>query len=255
LYREYKVSVVTVVLNGASTLLRAIESVADQDYPLVEHIIVDGGSTDGTLDIVVAAGDRIDRLIEGPDSGIAEAMNKGLAAATGDLILFLHADDRFESSHSLALAMTKVTDLEHIWAFDILFGTGIRQSRSVPRPFNWWTWFKNPLPHQGVLCPRSVFDRIGGFDESLRIDMDYDLWLRAYLAGISLRRVNKVLAVMADSGISSRRDWPGLRARFAEERTVQHRHARTRIWRWAYALYWPLYLGYRRVRCGLRGSP
>jgi hypothetical protein len=80
--------------------------------------------------------------------------------------------------------------------------------------------------------------------------MNCDFWLRAHLAGAPLLRVNEVLAVMGDSGISSLFD---LRARFTEERTVQRRHAGTKSWRWLCAPYWPLYLGYRRLRCGLRG--
>jgi glycosyltransferase involved in cell wall biosynthesis len=251
--RKYKVSIVTVVFNGASTLPQTLASVTEQDYTNLEYVVVDGGSTDGTLDLLAAAGEHIDCLIEGPDSGIAEAMNKALEAATGDLVMFLHSDDRFLSRESLSLAVDCIVDLEHIWAFDILFGEGPHAVRAGPRPFNWWTWFKNPLPHQGVLCPRRVFDEIGGFDESLRIDMDYDFWLRAYLAGVPLRRVNEVLAVMGSSGVSSRRDWQGLKARFGEERAVQRRYAHNRPWNWVYAMYWPLYLGYRRVRGGLRG--
>jgi glycosyltransferase involved in cell wall biosynthesis len=250
---HYKVSVITAVLNGAETLSGTIESVAGQDYPNLEYIIVDGGSSDGTLDLLARHGDVIDRCISGPDSGIADAMNKGLRAASGDLLLFLHADDRFLDGSALSSAMARVDSLDAIWAFDILFGEGGRQTRCSARPFNAWTRFKNPLPHQGVLCPRRVFDRLGGFDTTLRIDMDYDLWLRAYLADIPLRRIRQVLAVMGSGGISSRRDWAGLSRRFAEERRVQMAHAAGTAWAALYALYWPVYLGYRRLRaaCGI----
>jgi glycosyltransferase involved in cell wall biosynthesis len=243
--------VITVVLNGAATLSRTIGSIREQDYAQLQYILVDGGSTDGTLDIVERNRDQIDVLVSGPDSGIAQAMNNGLVRASGDLVLFLHAEDRFVSPEALSRAMAQVSDLDHIWACDILFGTGEDQVRASPRPFNWWAWFKNPLPHQGVLCPRRLFGRLGGFDESLRIDMDYDFWLRAYRAGTPLARVDLVLTVMGDSGVSSRRDWQGLRARFAEERRVQLRNTREKGWRWVFALYWPLYLGYRRVRAAV----
>jgi hypothetical protein len=77
--------------------------------------------------------------------------------------------------------------------------------------------------------------------------MDYDFWMRAYLAGVPLRRVPDVLAVMGDRGISSQRDWNGLYARFLEEQKVQNKHAEGAIWRWMYRTYWPLYLGFRRM--------
>ena len=245
---NYKVSVITAVLNGADTLSRTINSVAQQDYPAMEYIVVDGGSTDGTLELIESACDIVDCCIEGPDSGIAEAMNKGLSQATGDLVLFLHADDCFADNKALTRAMMQVDNLDTIWAFDILFGDDQRQIRRSPRPFSVWTRFKNPLPHQGVLCPRRVFDKLGAFDPSLRIDMDYDFWLRAYLADVPLRQVPEVLAVMGSGGVSSRRDWTGLSARFREERRVQLKHAAGMAWRLLYAAYWPLYLAYRRLR-------
>jgi len=246
--RNYKVSVITAVLDDVENLPGVIDSVAGQDYPNLEYIIVDGDSTDGTLDLIERHREVVDCCVTGPDSGIAEAMNKGLKQASGDLLLFLHADDRLVDASALSRTVAEVDSLDAIWAFDILLGEGDAQVRCAARPFNIWTRFKNPLPHQGVLCPRRLFDRLGQFDTSLCIDMDYDLWLRAYLAGMPLRRVHKVLAVMGSDGISSRRDWAGLSARFREERRVQERHASGSFWLCLYWLYWPLYLGYRRLR-------
>lgn len=251
---RYKVSIITAVLNARATLAQTIASIAAQDYPALEYIIVDGGSTDGTREVIADWRDRVDVLIEEQDSGIAEAMNKGLARASGDLVLFLHADDRLADDAALTRAVSAIDSSDAIWAFDILFGTVGHPRRYSPRPFNAWTRFKNPLPHQGVLCPRRLYDRLGGFDPSLKICMDYEFFLRAYLAGITLRRVPTILAVMGSAGVSSRRDWDGLRARLGEERRVQARHAGGAAWRAVSALYWPLYLSYRRVRA-LRGGP
>jgi glycosyltransferase involved in cell wall biosynthesis len=245
---RYRVTVITAVLNDEAGLRRTLESIAAQTYPAVEAIVIDGGSTDGTQEVLRQYAERISYWVSEPDSGIAEAMNKGLAQAAGDLVLFLHGDDCFVDDQSLERAMAYVTDTDSIWAFDILHGSDGRLVRRSPRPFNLWTWFKNPLPHQGVLCPLDVFRALGAFDPSLMIDMDYDFWLRAYRAGIGLKRVPEVLAIMNDAGVSSRRDWPGLSARFREERLVQMRHAQASRWRWLYTLYWPLYLGYRRLR-------
>lgn len=245
---KYKVSIITAVLNGVGTLSQTIRSIGGQDYPPIEYIIVDGGSHDGTLGLIERAKDVVDRFVTGPDSGIAEAMNKGIAQATGDLVLFLHSDDHFVDNTALTRALANIDSLDAIWAFDILFDDGIRQTRRTPRPFNAWTRFKNPLPHQGVLCPRRVFDKLGLFDSSFRIDMDYDFWLRAYLAGVPLFRVPEVLAVMGAGGVSSRCDWAGLAARLREERQIQSKHADSMIWRGLYLVFWPLYLSYRRLR-------
>ena len=245
---SYRVSVVTAVRNDRDGLRRTLESITAQRYPAVEAVVIDGGSSDGSVAVLQEYADRLHYWVSEPDTGIADAMNKGLARAGGDLVLFLHAGDRFADDGALERAMAHVTDTGSIWAFDILHGSAGRYRRTSPRPFNAWTWLKNPLPHQGVLCPRGVFAELGGFDTSLKIDMDYDFWLRAYRAGCKLRRVTEVLAIMDDGGISSRRDWPGLSARFREERRVQLRHAQASPWRWLYRLYWPLYLGYRRLR-------
>lgn len=243
-----RVSIVTVVLNRVRELEMNLRSVAEQDYPWCEHIVIDGGSVDGSVELIRRHAAQLAFWSSGPDGGISDAMNQGVAHATGDLVLFLHADDRFPDSQTLSRAMAQVNDAQQVWAFDILFGEGEQQVRCTPRSFNLWTRFKNPLPHQGVLCPRVLFDQLGVFDLSLKVCMDYDFWLRAYLAGIKLQRIPEILAVMNNAGVSSRRDWAGLSSRFKEERLVQQRHARSKPWRVLYALYWPLYLGYRRAR-------
>lgn len=230
-----------------------VVSVASQRYGNLEYIVVDGGSTDGTLEVLTDHAAYIDLVINGPDGGIADAMNRALRVVSGDLVLFLHADDRFVSPDALGSALAHISDLDHVWAFDVLFGSGVEARRISPRPFNPWVWLKNPLPHQGVLCPTTVFERLGLFDASLKVDMDYEFWLRAYRAGFGVRRVPEVLTVMGDQGVSSRSDWRGLSARFAEERHVQAIHAQEKPWRWLYQVYWPCYLLYRRLRCEIRG--
>jgi glycosyltransferase involved in cell wall biosynthesis len=243
--------VITVVLNGEASLSRLFDSVAHQDYLNLQYIVVDGGSADGTLDVIAAHRSSINVVIRGPDSGIAEAMNKGLAEAKGDFVLFLHADDRFVDSHALSRVMPYLQDTNRIWACEVLFGEGGTQRRLRPRPFNFWARLRNPLPHQGVLFPRRLFDQLGVFDTRWRISMDYELWLLAMSALIPLVRVPEVISVMGDTGVSSRRDWTGLRARLNEERSMQRRYAPNRQWRLVYAFFWPAYLAYRRFRCWL----
>ncbi len=224
---------------------------AEQDYPSIEYIIIDGGSTDGTLGVIEENAGRIDQWVSEPDSGIAEAMNKGLARATGDLILYLHSDDRFTDGGALSRAMSQVTGLDRIWAFGVRYGAEQRAPTLYPRPFNLWTRFKTPLLHQGVLFPRALMQALGGFDTSLRIAMDYEYWMRAHVSGISVHRVRQVLTVMGDQGLGSATDWESLRERFREERLVQHRYCPNMAWTCLYEIYWPVYLAYRKSRAVL----
>ena len=92
-----KISVITTVLNARETLPDALESLWSQDYPDIEHIVIDGGSTDGTLALIESHRHRIDYISSEPDEGLYDAFNKGIRAATGDIVGFLHADDLFAS--------------------------------------------------------------------------------------------------------------------------------------------------------------
>ena len=95
-----KISIVTVCYNSVLTIRDTIDSVLSQDYPNVEYIIVDGGSTDGTMDIVRGFSDKIDVIISEPDHGIYDAMNKGIEAASGEFVGFLNSDDFYATEHS-----------------------------------------------------------------------------------------------------------------------------------------------------------
>jgi glycosyltransferase involved in cell wall biosynthesis len=244
-----KISIVAATLNSARVLRENLESVLSQKYRNIETIVIDGGSTDGTLEILAEYGDRLSYWSSGPDRGISDAMNKGIQQATGDFVLFLHSDDRFASASSLANAVNAIDDERPaVWAFDVLFQTPSGFKRLTPRPFNWWTNFKNPLPHQGVLCPRGLFAELGKFDTELHVEMDYEFWLRAYRRGVTVKTIRGVLAVMGDTGVSSRRDWSSLQRRFQEERAIHERYARNWLWRVVYRTYWPMYFTYRAIR-------
>lgn len=245
-----RISVITASSNALPGLKLTVDSVRVQTFRDYEHIIVDGASTDGTPDWLAAQGDAL-RWVSEPDDGIADALNKGLAMARGEYVLVLQAEDTLLSPESIAEAVTEL-DGSDIVSFDVIFVTprGDRQLRS--RGFSSKLAFKTTIPHQGALCRRALFDRIGAFDPSFRIALDYEFFLRAHRAGATLKLVARPLARMPDTGVSSRLGWRSLKSRFDEERRVQQRHAPGLAMSAVYALYWPSYLTYRKLRSAVR---
>lgn len=241
-----KITIVTITYNSERYLEQTITSVIGQTYTNREYIVVDGNSSDGTLDIIKKYESEIDNWISEPDNGIADAMNKGIDLATGDYILFLHSDDYLVNSSVLERASEYLGDRFDIFFFQVLQDINGQNQVSSNRSLGWLTNFKMGSCHQGQLCSRKLFQRIGKFDTSFKIDMDYDLILRAYRAGASCNSVNMPLAVMRLIGISSRTDWKSLRERFDEERRVHFKNCTTIWMRLLYIFYWMMYLPYRK---------
>lgn len=247
------VTAVTVVLNGARHLRDCLQSVADQRGIAVEHVVIDGGSTDGSVGLLEQWSGRLAYWSSEPDTGIAEAMNKGLRHAHGEWVVFLHADDYFPDADALATAVAQVDGQVDAAAFPVWFGTPPNLKRVKPRAVGALFNLKLGMCHQGMLTRRALFARVGDHDTSLRIAMDYEFLLRAHRRGARLATYPApTLAVMRDTGVSSRVDWPALKKRFREERSIHFRHARGAGHRLAYHLYWLLYLPYRRLRAVFR---
>lgn len=239
------ISVITISLNAERSIEQTIQSVLNQIYKNTEYIVVDGGSTDRTVEIIDKYRNRIDRFISERDEGIADAMNKGLALASGNYIIFLHADDYFKDDSSVENAVKCLDENTDILACGIQFG---KQNRIFkPRGFNFWFNFKHGLYHQGVICRRSMIEALRGFDKQFRIAMDYDFFLRAYRSRYRLTKSPVILSVMRDTGISSRRDWKSLKIRFAEEKRVHEKNCPSFSMSLLYKLYWFSYLPYRYV--------
>ncbi len=179
-----KVSVITVCFNSAATVEDTIRSVRAQEYEHIEHVIVDGGSTDGTVDIVKKYNGRIKRFISEPDEGIYDAMNKGLHLAQGDIVAFLNADDIYASP----TVISDVVAALHAGNTDSVYGdlvyVGRRNAQRIvrywrageyrPRAFH-RGWVP---PHPTFFCRRTLYHEFGGFNPSYRIAGDFELMLR-----------------------------------------------------------------------------
>ncbi len=200
------ISVVTVVLNGAPLIGAAMASLVSQKHPALEWVVVDGGSTDGTQDIVRRCTELPSTLISGPDAGIYDAMNKGLAAARGEALFFLNADDRFADPEALSrLAQALEAGAADLAFGDIVvFGDGhdrLRSHRHV-RPARLG---HESLSHQAVLARRSCFARVGDFDTRYRICADLDWFMRCADAGLHFVHVPSLVCRCMAGGESSRR--------------------------------------------------
>jgi glycosyltransferase involved in cell wall biosynthesis len=245
------VSIITATLNSLPGLERTVLSVASQSFKSYEHVIVDGASTDGTASWLESNPLGL-RWVSEPDTGIGEAMNKGVAMAKGEWILVLQAEDTFVNSKSLAMAAPALDTEADVVCFDVDFQTNRGPRHLVSKGFSPRLNFK-PFPHQGAFTRRRLFEQMGGFDTSLRLHPDYDFYLRAYRKGATADVVQQVLSVMPDTGVTSRRDWPTLRQRFAEERAVQLRSNSGRGQLLVYQIYWPPYMAYRWSKALLSG--
>ena len=247
------ISIITITYNSERHLSQTIASVVSQTFADREFIVVDGASTDGTLDILNRQHRHIDRFVSEPDRGIADAMNKGLRLADGDYALFLHSDDYLLDPDSLAKVAPYLDEgPQPIVAFRLFYETenGERELPRYPR-LNWRINFKMSLDHQAVFCRTSLLRDLGGFDPTLSIAMDYDFFLRAYRKGIRGVTHDLPIAVMRKTGISSRLDRETLLVRFREEKRVHSRHADTLRWKAIYGAYWfayPIYRGFHPRR-------
>jgi glycosyltransferase involved in cell wall biosynthesis len=175
------VTVITAVYNGKADLADCLESVAQQDYPNLEHIVMDGSSLDGTVDLLRQYDDRIAYWQSEPDRGVYDAWNKGLREARGEWICFLGVDDMFlpgAVTAYMALA-AKNPDAEYLSSrVNWVHPSGY--SRTLGKP---WTWreFSRYMctAHVGSMHHRRLFDRLGVYDTSYKSAADYELLLRA----------------------------------------------------------------------------
>lgn len=184
------ISVVTPTFNAATTIRETLDSIAAQDYPALDHVVVDGGSTDGTLEILEAeaAAGRL-RFISEPDNGLSDAFNKGVRMATGDFVGWLNADDTYEPGALAAVAAAVTAKPDAEWATGrckIMGGSGEESRLAVTayknfllKRFSLRLYLTNNfVSSPATFVRRSVLDEIGALDERFKYSADYDLWLR-----------------------------------------------------------------------------
>ncbi len=206
-----KISIVTVTLNNAATVAETLRSVEVQTHDDIDHVIVDGASTDETLSTVRAQGRRVSLVVSEPDAGIYDAMNKGARLASGEMIGFLNADDVLAYPGAIAAVAAAAQEpvVDAVFG-DLQYVDKHNTDRVVRRwhggefalPRLRWGWMP---PHPTFYVRRAQLLSLGGFDASLKIAADYDFMLR-YLARPAIRAhyVAEVLVRMRSGGASNR---------------------------------------------------
>ena len=206
-----KISVVTAVMNGGDTLPRTVESLRAQTYQDVEHVVQDGGSMDGTLAYLARQGHPNMSLVSAPDGGLYQAINAGIARATGDVIGLLHSDDYLASDTVLETIADTLKDGEFDGVYGDLEYVARRDATRVVRHWKAGAYAPYKLrlgwmpPHPTLYLRRAVFDRAGLYDTSYRIAGDYDGMLRFLIAGqVRLAYLPQVMVRMQLGGVSNR---------------------------------------------------
>jgi hypothetical protein len=241
------VSVITPTLNQAGFLERMLASLRAQTYPSIEHVVIDGGSTDGTLEILRRESDLGHlQWVSEADSGMYDAINKGLARASGDILAYLNSDDAWFpwtlETIVAAFAAQPAADVVYGDGLKVMDATGSQRLRLFG-PFDRVSLASyESLMQPAVFWRRRLYQRSGGFDAGLRYVADLDYWLRAAASGSALVHVDEVIAIerihptrlsSVDEGPMAAED-AGMRARHAGDRggPAARAWARDRDERW-----------------------
>jgi glycosyltransferase len=206
-----RISIVTTVLNGRDTLEQAIRSISSQIYKNIEHIIIDGGSTDGTLEVISRHKERIAKFISEPDNGIYDALNKGIRLASGDVIGLLHGDDFYAHDRVLE-SVVNAFERQNV---DSCYGDLLYVNKNdTDKVIRYWKAseyhpgkFKSGWmpPHPTFFVKREIYEKYGSFKTDFRIAADYELMLRFLEKHrISTYYIPEVLIKMRVGGASNK---------------------------------------------------
>ncbi|MBO5057623.1 MAG: glycosyltransferase [Lachnospiraceae bacterium] len=198
------VSIITVSFNSEKTIEQTIQSVIGQTYENIEYIIIDGGSTDATLDIIKKYRDKITYVVSEPDKGIYNAMNKGINAASGDIIGIINSDDWYSPE-----AVERTVNFFGASSAEVLYGDCIyvyedgKQVRNMKYPLE-AMWYLMVTPHPTVFIKKEIYKKHGVFDETYRMAADYELMLRLYSSGVKFGYLEYDLAFFRSGGSSTK---------------------------------------------------
>jgi glycosyltransferase involved in cell wall biosynthesis len=195
------ISIITVVYNGEKSLEKAILSVAGQSYPNVEYIVVDGGSDDGSCEIIRKHEKLIFKWVSEKDNGIADAMNKGIQMASGELVGFLNADDWLELDALEKIAAGYEDNT-------VIYGDVRFWNKTAPARMTKSNHLKlrqgMTIAHPAAFVPLAIYKKHGIFNTDFRVAFDYEFILRIYMEGVLFKNIHAILVNMSLGGLSDR---------------------------------------------------
>lgn len=210
-------TVITVVYNNARDVERTMLSVINQTYTAIEYLVVDGGSTDGTVDIIRRYEDRISAWVSEPDKGIYDAMNKGLAMASGDYVLFMNSGDEIYAPDTVAEVFAAAPNADIYYGETEIYddkweSLGLRR-HAIPERFTWRSFrYGMNISHQAIYIRRAI---TGAYDLRYQLSADIDWIIRAAKRAETIVNTRRIVAKYLEGGMSKKRHWQSLRERFS----------------------------------------
>lgn len=204
LKEEPFISIITLTYNSEAFIEKTIISVRNQSYNNYEHIFIDGGSTDSTLDLIRKySGDCV--LVSEPDNGISDAFNKGIKLAQGELIGIINSDDYYADNIFMDVVAAYIKSGRNKIIHGNICIFSERNKRHIkPRPFPDVTFYIDmPVYHPTVFVPKSIYDEVGLFDTSCRFAMDFDFLLRAWQRGVRFHQLDNTISYFRTGGAAN----------------------------------------------------
>lgn len=201
-----RVSIITVCYNAASTIEQTIKSVLGQTYRNIEYIIIDGNSTDGTVEILEQYKDKVSKIICEADSGIYNAMNKGIMISTGDIIGIINADDWYELTaveNVVKCFEEKEVDIVH-GDIKLVWEDGRVEEAPTTDSLD-KLWYSMVVRHPATFVKREIYIKYGLFDENYKIAADYEFILRCYVHNVAFFYLEEILSHFRKTGISNQK--------------------------------------------------
>jgi glycosyltransferase involved in cell wall biosynthesis len=198
-----KISIITINLNNSVGLVKTISSVLKQSYSDYEYLIIDGASNDGSINVIKDFEDQLTYWISEPDTGIYNALNKGISIAKGEYIQFLNSGDIFFNENILEQIFSKNPENEIIYTDGYNLNLNMKLKKcQILDPLNIIYLIEHGLFHAGTFTKREVFSKIGLFNESNRIISDTEFFVKAFLADVKFQKIDLASVVIDPYGIS-----------------------------------------------------
>lgn len=202
-----RISVITINYNNISGLENTFRSVFSQNPNNFEYIVIDGGSTDGSYDLILQHADKIDYFVSGEDNGIYHAMNKGIKVANGDFVIFMNSGDLFFDQHQIANIVKELKYDDDIVYGDVRLlnmATGYDTVQRHPAILSFQYFYNQTICHQACIIKKSLFDSVFYFNERLKIVSDWEfLIVSLFIHQVNYRKIEHVIAVFDCSGVST----------------------------------------------------